>query len=216
MTHPMNDSHATDHEPVSIGGAYASHPGRTRVDVLRWFRSYPRWPAIWLLGLLGGAALGWFVHASLWAVAGLALLGNLLYWRKVRGHFQGGCANPSVVISEDPLRIAVSSDLSKGDGDFPVIKIIEKPLAGIAGQQPKVGLRLATVALYYDGVEDRPHWEDFDPRPLECATGDLSEIARVISSFDEEDWGELERHLAQVPQPYRTGLYRIGWQASSD
>ena len=109
------------------------------------------------------------------------------------------------------MLIAVCTDLTMGEGEFPVIKIIEKKLTSICGQLPQVGSLVPTVALYqFDGMTERPlHWTDFDPRPIDCATSDLREIKRVMDSFDPDDINELKTWLKQVPQPHRPGLYPI-------
>jgi len=95
------------------------------------------------------------------------------------------------------MLIAVCTDLTMGEGEFPVIKIIEKKLTSICGQLPQVGSLVPTVALYQSGgmKEDQNHWADFDPRPIDCATSDLREIKRVMDSFDPDDINELKRGL---------------------
>lgn len=108
------------------------------------------------------------------------------------------------------MLIAVSSDLTKGFGEYPVVKIIEKSLPAVCGQTPRVGSRLPTVALYESSPdEDVPHWADFDPRPIECATGDLDAMQAVMNTFTEDDWNELKLWLRQVPRPFCRGLYHV-------
>jgi hypothetical protein len=190
---------------------FASNPGELDVQRLRWFMSYPKWPVIWMLSLAFFLVLAIFAHWIFWIPTILLLLMNWLYWRKVSDHFRFGCANPGVVLSLEPMLIAVCTDLTMGEGEFPVIKIIEKKLTSICGQLPQVGSLVPTVALYQSGgmKEDQNHWADFDPRPIDCATSDLREIKRVMDSFDPDDINELKTWLKQVPQPYRPGLYPI-------
>lgn len=190
--------------------ARASNPGNFEVNPFRWVRHYPKWPLIWLCGLGSFVALAVLVHWSFWVFALLLLGMNWFYWQRVREHFRHGCANPAIIVSMEPTLIAVSTDLTKGRGQYPVIKIIEKELPAACGQFPQVGCRLAAVALYEVSADDKlPHWEDFDPRPIDCATGDLDVVRAVTGTFAKEDWDELRVWLRQVPRPYRCGLYHI-------
>lgn len=190
--------------------ARASNPGNIEVNLLRWIRHYPKWPIIWTTSLLGSIACAWFVHWSFWIPAVLLLALNWFYWQRVRDHFRHGCANPGIILSLDPTLIAVTTDLTKGFGDFPVVKIIEKSLPSVCGQLPQVGSRVPTVALYVPSPDENlPHWADFDPRPVDCATGDVAAMQAVMDTFTEEEWQELNERLRQVPRPYQCGLYHI-------
>src|SRR5262249_44196088 len=158
---------------------------------------------IWAITLLGFGLLAWLTHWAFWIPAGLLLLMNLLYWIRIKEHFQRGCANPGLVVSLDPMLIAVSTDLSMGTGKYPVVKIVRENLKRIAGQPPEVGMRLGTVALYEASLsEEKPHWKTFDPRPVDHVTANLSEIERIMNSFSQLDWKDLDRGLLEVPQPY--------------
>jgi hypothetical protein len=188
----------------------ASNPGRVRLNVWCWLIHKPFWPAVWAGGLALAVALA-VLHSWVWWVAvGLLALVNLLYWVGLRERFRAGCINPGLVVAVEPTLVAVGTDLSKGLGEYPAIKIIRAPLWAIGGQPVLVGMRLATVATYSEGANpEEPHWVDFTPHPVQLATFDEAEIARTLSSIDEEDWPELEEALRQVPQPYRPGLYLI-------
>jgi hypothetical protein len=189
--------------------SHASNPGNVPVNLFRWFHYYPKWPLIWFSSLAASVAMACVVDPYLWIVAGLLLCWNLLYWQRVREHFRNGCACPAVIVSMEPMLIAVATDLSKGDGEYPAIKIIEKSLPTVCGQIPQAGSQLATVALYDSSSYHIPYWADFDPRPVECATGELDVIERVMKTFARKDWNELYSWLDQVPQPYRCGLYHV-------
>ncbi len=66
------------------------------------------------------------------------------------------------------------------------------------------------MALYsVSEDENLPHWEDFDPRPVDCVSGDIQAIQRVLDTFSQDDWKELEMWLHQVPKPYRPGLFHV-------
>lgn len=195
----------------------ASNPGMVQVNYLHWFLNYPLWPIIWALSLVVFAVLTYMVHRGFGVPAFLLLLMNRFYWTRVREQFRYGCVNPGVVVSLRPLLIAVSTDLSKGVGEYPVVKIINKRLTSIAGQRPQIGTRVATVALYSQGTDSaKPHWIDFDPRPVDCATTNIAQITRVLHSIPAEEWQQLERWLPQVPKPYTPGLYMIQQEHGDD
>lgn len=191
--------------------ALASNPGNLKVNRWRWFRHYPRWPIIWLASVVVCVALAYLVHQCFLTLGALLLVMNWLYWRRVSEHFRYGCTCPAVIVSSYPMLIAVATDLTKGIGQYPVIKIIEKPLGTACGQLPEVGRELPAIALYSPSADDLPHWSDFDPRPIDCATGDLEAIERVMSTITEGEWNELRSWLKQVPRPFACGLYQIDW-----
>lgn len=189
--------------------ARASNPGGLRVNPLRWLQHYPTWPLILFFGFWALIALAWLLNRQqLWGLAVAALVMNGFYWKRLREHFRYGDANPGIVVSLEPMLIAVATDLTRGVGQYPVVKIFKKRLPTIGGQLPQLGSRLATVALY-DGSDKSPHWSDFDPRPAQCATADQAALDRVMHSFTQRDWDRLNSWLAQVPQPFRCGLYHI-------
>lgn len=186
----------------------ASNSGRLSVKWYRWLAHYPKWPLVWAIGFGLLSALAWAVHWSFWIPAALFLAMNIFYWQRVSEHFKYGDVNPGIVVSVDPMAIAVSTDLTKGVGNYPVIKIIRKELRTIMGQVPRIGVKLPTVSLYEGCVhDDLPHWIDFHPCPAECATNDINEIKRLMSTFTERDWSKLEAGVERIPRPYLSGLY---------
>ncbi len=164
---------------------------------------------IFILGAL-------YLHWSLWIPAALLLVWNILYWVRVREHFWNGCANPGVVVSVDPLLIAVLTDLTQGVGSYPALKLIAARIRHIEKGPPRIGDRVATVALYTATFDEKiPHWVDFDPYPAQYATGDSTRISALMETFTTEDWAELDEYLKQVPQPYKVGLYMIKSESKS-
>jgi hypothetical protein len=62
-----------------------------------------------------------------------------MYWKKVSEHLMYGCANPGIVLPLDPMLIAVSTDLTMGEVEYPVVRIIQKKLLSLCGKPPRVG-----------------------------------------------------------------------------
>jgi len=133
---------------------------------------------------------------------------NFHYWRRVRDHFRFGDANPGLVLSLEPALVAVNTDLTMGEGDFPVIKIIECNLTHSAGEPLKVGDYLPTVALYsHPESEDDPHWADFDPQPADYATSNQTALHSMRATFDRAQIQQLNAGLKHIAKPYEPGLY---------
>jgi hypothetical protein len=188
--------------------ARASYPAEVSVSRLRWLRYYPKWPLIWVTTFAAAtwatvSVSGWF---ALLAVP-LFLL-NLLYWYRVKEHFAHGCCNPGMVIEVNPTRIAVRTDLTKGIGEYPVIKILPLKLARVMGKRPEIGMRVPTAALYSGSADSVPHWSDFDPVPIECANGNFEISEQILEGFSNAEWQELEQGLAMLPSR-EPGLYHL-------
>ena len=141
---------------------------------------------------------------------------NVLYWIRIKEFFAKGDANPGIIIQLNPVLIAVATDLVQHSGSYPAIKVISTQLKSFMGQPPQVGMAVPTVALYYRPIDKNcPHWADFDPRPLECATGDQEVLERVAASFTEHHWQFLRNALLQLPKK-EPGLYMLKAQPSEN
>src|SRR6516165_6365976 len=119
----------------------ASNPGRLRINPIRCAVHYPLWPSIWTGSLALTIVATWIIDGAFIFLAVPCLALNFLYWRNLRLHFWLGCANPAIVVTLDPMLVAVLSDLSKGEEDYPVIKIIRFPASRVMGQLPQIGSR---------------------------------------------------------------------------
>lgn len=190
----------------------ASHPGGVALQPLRYLIHRPKVPLIMAAVLAGSIALAVLVSAWFTILVVLVGLVNLLYWWRLSESFKHGCLNTAVVVSVKPTLVAVHTDLSKGEGEYPVVKIVAGRVPIVGRRELRVGDRVPHIATYYGLVDDDlPHWEDFFPKPASCATSDTAAIDELITRYEEEDWQEFERDLAQVPEPYTPGLYPIGW-----
>lgn len=195
---------------------FASNPAATPISPLRWVCHYPTWPLIWISLL---ATSGFLVfRVSIWFLLLLipVLAFNVLYWIRIKEFFKMGDANPGMIIQLDPVLIAVATDLVQHTGSYPAIKVISTRLKSFMGQPPRVGLAVPTVALYESSLDKNcPHWGDFDPRPLECATGNPEILQRVMDSFTEHHWQFLRSALPQLPKK-EPGLYLLKAQPAEE
>ncbi|MBP1167515.1 MULTISPECIES: DUF3239 domain-containing protein [unclassified Chryseobacterium] len=187
----------------------ASNPGRVRVMPFVLIK-YIYKPIYLLIALLFSLAFAWDVS---WLWGGFAfiilLLVNIFYWRRQKEHFKYGDSNGAIVISEKPKMIAVTTNLSKGfGGKFPVIKVL--PYKG----KGKLNDRIGTVALY-ENSEEKPHWNNFFPVPVDYVNNNKEELKAVLESYSEESWEVLKNRIKQLKQPYREGLFKIFDETSS-
>jgi len=184
----------------------ASNPGNVRLKPIVWVKHNLQRIAILTSVLL--IAIFLTIAYSWWFIVLLVVLLviNIFYWVRTKEHFAHGDSNGGVVASLDPVLIAVKTDLTKGYGAYPVVKIIEYKTS----KSVKVGDKIATVALYQASEDENlPHWIDFNPVPVSYATNNNKEIDRALASYTEDQWNELESGLEQVPKPLSPGLYRI-------
>jgi hypothetical protein len=203
-------------KPLTVGhSTRATNPGRVSVNYFQWWRFFPRWPTIHTI-----MAIVWLVPAvafsnfMLGIFGALAALFGILYFIRVKDHFQYGDANPGRVVSLNPTCIAVATNLRKGPGSYPVLKIVQIPLKKSLGKPLAIGDSVPTVALYGSSDPESPRWSDFYPHPVECATGSREQIESVEATFTEKDYAKLESALAQVPHK-TPGLHLLFDEATS-
>lgn len=195
--------------PLTImNDAVASNRARASINRLCFIWYYPKWPLIWIGSLsVTGLLSAWSPWFLVLAVPTLGL--NLLYWVRVQEFFSHGNARPGLVLQLNPTLVAVATDLTQGWGSYPAIKVIRTRLKRSMGRRLRPGSRLPTVALYKRSLDPMcPHWEDFFPRPLECATWNKRMVARIMATFSEIDWQTLEQSVQQLPS-WEPGLYML-------
>ncbi len=198
--------------------AFASNSGNAKLNKWVWFRHQPIYVSLLTLFLIGSILSAIFINAWLLLVVGIAIFINIFYWTRTKERFLYGDSNGGVVVATHPTLIAVNTNLTKGYGDFLIVKIIQcKTLKKV-----EIGDRVPTVALYTASSEDDlSHWLDFNPIPLSFATNDPKVIESALQSYPNKQWTQLERQLSQLDQPYKAGLYRVDvensdWSGASD
>lgn len=185
----------------------ASHPGYLKVSTLRWLYCRPIWPLVWATTLALSVYLTLKVHWLYALLTILTLALNWFYWRRVKEHFAVGCANPASIISLNPTRIAVYTDLSCGfaSPECHTIKIQTARHLKNGGDPLSIGDKVVTVSLY-SGRLGKDRWLSFDPIPAVHATKDFQTVEKLKQGM-EESWSKLDHWLSKVPTPDQTGLY---------
>ena len=221
-----DQSEAKPQKPTYV----ASHPGRIRAELVRFLRYNPL-PGLKyisgfailsmvVLALLGTRLFvlprgndGQYAFVVAFAAAAIVCLAQFRsYWKSVKRHFQIGCANPAIVVTERPLRIGVYTDMARsGDGSFsfPVIKVLRARLGRAGDPKPRLGDRFVTVSCYWGRHDQTPYWDDFDPRPAVHATSDSRVLITLAESLGSEEWRILEEGLRALPLPITEGIYPI-------
>ena len=185
----------------------ASNPGMLRINYFRHARAFPK-PFLILHGLLVLSLLGVFWSRWFWLLTIVAVVLVWLYWRAKRFQFMAGCVNPGRIVSVNPPRIAVYTDLSTGASRaYPVIKVLEHPLLKMSSGFPRVGQNVSTIAVYRGAQEDCAHRFDFEPVVTDIVTGNQSEIQRVFSSIPHDEWQQLDVGLSLLPANPSPGIY---------
>ncbi len=188
----------------------ASNPGNVRINPLVWIRYNPIKPIYMIIGLLVTVWLALSFSFWFFILTAIILVLKIIYWRRLFEHFKHGDSNGGIIISTNPMLVAVTTDLTMGEGEFPVIKIIEYKGKG------RVGDRIGTVALYYRSVDPNlPHWADFNPLPVNYVSNDLFKMDQIVRSYDSAQWIQIESRMEGIQQPYETGLYHI-YEENSD
>jgi len=188
----------------------ASNPGEINFNPFVWFKH--KTTTILLLFSTIHLAIVLTVSVSNYflILAIIAIAINALYWIRSKEHFTAD-SNAGLVISEQPKLVAVSTDLTKYGGHYPVIKIIEFKVK----REIMIGERVGTVATYIGALNDEtPYWLDFFPEPIEYATDNQIELQSALETYPEEQWQAIERGLSELVEPYQPGLYRVDIQGS--
>lgn len=197
----------------------ASNPGNAELNKWVWFYHNKWVVGSLILFLICSLLATIFIDIMYLLVVVIAIVMNLYYWTNKKEHFLSGDSNGGIVVNIHPTLIAVNTSLTKGYGNFPVIKITKRASL----KNVSIGDRVPTVALYTaSNNESLAHWLDFNPIPLSYATNDVKVINLAMQSYPNEQWEQLEKYLLELEKPYKTGLYQVdqehsGWnEISSD
>ncbi len=121
----------------------------------------------------------------------------------------GACC-PAKVLSLDPPRLAIFSDMSmRPDAAHPAIIVKEFSPHGISGPL-NVGDRLAVAAFYEAGDEKRPEerWKSLCViEPIRAFTSDPQVIQRTLASIEEDEWKQLDSGAHRAQPPYDEQVY---------
>ena len=149
-----------------------------------------------------------------WLYLGLFLIPVAIYvialgtYRLLR---YGACC-PAKVISIDPPRLAIYSDMTmRPDACHPAIIVKKFSTRGIDGPL-KVGDRLAVAAFYQDGDERFPmeRWRDLSViEVVQAFTSDPVTIRSKMESIEKDEWNQLDTGSNRAQPPYDENIYYL-------
>ncbi|WP_227428919.1 DUF3239 domain-containing protein [Psychrobacter sp. I-STPA6b] len=199
-------------EPKFVNSnTFASNPGQISVSPFVWYRHHAVMGGIIVLLLLAILCLCLFVDMKFVVLFIIFAIVHQINFIRIKEHFYYGDSNGGIVLATNPVLVAVYTNLSKGFGYYPVIKIIECPTL----KALNIGDRIATVALYQASINEQlPHWINFEPLPVNYVSNNQADIDKALLSYGEDYWERLEQGIPQVPQPYQVGLYKINIENS--
>jgi Protein of unknown function (DUF3239) len=207
----------SDNERIILDDNWqSSNPGGVKINKLRWVRFYPKWSLGLMLTFLVFLVLSLSVHWLFWIPTVINMLAIVFYWQYIEERFLHGDTRPGKILSLNPPLFACSTNLSKFGGNYPAIKVIQKPIPKTSMRVPQVGMKLAAVTMYFEKDEQEPFWADIDPIPVEFATNDPKIIDNKIKNLATEDWEELEFCIKQLPQNVKPGLYKFPLEDDSE
>lgn len=203
----------------------ASNPGGVAIERIRFIRTQGGkifgQNQLWLGVAMVGVVLflkGFPPELGLgFVTVGLAVLTYRVKkeWDYRQMKFLYGCVNPALVVGDSPWRIAVLTNLGKGDGvDYPVVKIVDINPQKWTPQDLHIGTRLGTVAMYCEAApgseaDAEGRWADFEPEVTDDYTSNAQAIRKVLDSIGPQEWHNLEMALHKIPSPPVPGLYLL-------
>jgi hypothetical protein len=191
--------------------AMAAFQGNMKLKPVQWIKTNTGKVLKASLALVVSFALMVGVHWAFVFVFIPALLFNGWYWLTVRSTFGGGNVSPGKVVSVNPTRVAVFTDMSKGyGGSFPILKIVE---AHLAKPEREVGKFIPTVGVYNDNPHGYPFWSEFHPVPVSNGIVDMAKYEYFMERFGQDDYDIVEQSLLEV-NSLEPGIYKLQEEGS--
>lgn len=188
----------------------ASFQGDMKLNPVQWFKMNTakvlRITSYLIVSLVAMIKIHWIFTIVFIA----CLLYNIRYWFTAKGTFGGGNVCPGKVISVNPDRIAVATNLSQGIGNYPVLKFLETRLLK---EDKEIGKFIPTISIYYDNPHGYPFWSEFHPVPVSHGITDKDQFKFLMSKFDESDFEEINEFLHQINSS-SVGTFKVN-EASS-
>lgn len=203
--------------PFYNSNSMASNPGRMSLNFTQWIKMNFSSVLKKKLVLIGSFVLMIKFHWLFAIVFIGSILYNVWYWFGAYNKFKAGDVNPGKVISINPDRVAVATNMTKFGGNYPILRIIETKLPKF---EKEVGMFIPTVALYNDNPHGYPFWAEFHPDPISHGTTDKGVLKAQFDSFSNEDFKKVNKYLNEITT-IEEGTYRVeketsGWKDFPD
>ncbi len=196
--------------PFYDSDSLASNPGGMSFSIMQWIKM--NFLAVLKMGIIlfGSLVLAVKFH-WLFAIVFLgALLYNIWYWFGVFNKFKAGDVNPGKVISINPDRVAVATNMTKFGANYPILKIIDTKLPRF---EKEIGKYIPTIALYNDNPYGYPFWAEFHPVPMSHGTSDKRILKAKLETFSKEDFDKIDNFLNEI-NTIKKGTYKVAKDTS--
>ncbi len=198
-------------------GAVGSNAPRTKPNVFRWFISHPKKMFKQIAALL----IGYFLMTNLHWFFGIIFLGALIWiiyhWWGTFRIYRIGDINPGKVIHLNPDRIAVTTNMTKGFGNFPIIRILE---VNLRKEDKVLNKIIPTLASYYNNPHGYPFWSEFHPFPINHGISNKEELQKFANSYTQSEIDRIDEFLDKIhthePETYKIDVETSGWKDYRD
>jgi hypothetical protein len=197
-----------------IGGqnTIAGNPGLLKFSLVQFLKCKP---VLIAYAVVVSIAVGGFVFFKVQSIpiaAGAVVVSAVILLLSLvenqRKKFRGGNLCAAIVVSTDPHRIALLTDLATGGGGSKLaIGVCRQPLAHMYPAPPKKGTRLVAVC-HYVGRVGSGAWDDVLPTVINCGCTDQKQLDRAKASIAPQDYAILERLLPKL-KTNTNGLYKL-------
>lgn len=135
---------------------------------------------------------------------------KLLEISKTRDMYYSGALSPAIVIDASTSRIASLTNMSMGNGSYPIIRIRKYPLP----KKYLINGKQIPVAGTYQITESYNHWNYYEPNPLPTGIKDDTIIEEKIKSIPSSEWVELKNEIRKFKEIPKEGYYPIQVESS--
>lgn len=192
--------------------AEGTNPGRIKLNIIRWTTMYPAK----VLKLLGGLIISLLLTIKFHWLFSIIFIGfliwNFIYWWNSFLRFKVGDVSPGKVIQLSPDRIAVATNMTKGFGDFPVLRILNVKLRKEDRILNKI---LPTIAGYTNNPFGYPFWSEFNPVPMNHGIRNKKLIEHYSNTYGDEKIKILNEYIVKVasmnPETYKIDEETTDW-----
>jgi hypothetical protein len=189
-----------------------TNPGRVMLNPIRWTIMYP----LKILKLSGGLIISFILtikfHWLFLIICIGFLLWNFFYWRNSILRFKVGDVNPGKVIQLNPDRIAVATNMTKGFGNYPILKILNIKLRKEDRVLNKI---LPTIAGYSNNPYGYPFWSEFYPVPMNHGIWEKKTIEYYSNTYGDKEIKILNEYINKVvntnPETYKIDEETTDW-----
>jgi len=197
-------------------GAFASNQSNLEVDFNQWYRHEKQPLRKHYLWIIFAVLLMPFITIIGGIIIAFQIMKIRSYREEIREYYKMGDTIPGIVTSLNPTTIASLTDLSKGFGRYPVLKVSTYKTKKLSKRKIEVGDKIPMTAIYYTfegSVSD--YWHNVESYPVEFATKNRNKIAEKIYSISILEWNRLEKAISHNKHITKPGLYKIDIESSN-